>query len=95
MYYRIFIIGILSLFIQAEAIADCVYGAKNKTTFVVVDSHTILLKGGAGPNILIKSFSFFYPTSQLTVLKDSFCSYESAVLYVDGNVVDASEVKKI
>ena len=75
--------------------ADCILNAKSKTSYVVVDSHTIIMKGGIGKDILIKSFSFFYSTSQVTVLKDDFCDYESSVLYVDGEVVDAQQVKSL
>ena len=75
--------------------ADCVFGAKSKTSFVILDSNTILLKNGPGKDILIKSFSFFNSGSSVSVLKDSFCDFESAVLYVDGQVVDAQQVKWI
>jgi hypothetical protein len=89
---------ILVLILMALSItskADCVYGAKSKMSFVILDAHTILLKNGPGKDILIKSFSFFYTSSSVTVLKDSFCDYESAVLYIDGQLVDAQEVKWI
>lgn len=88
------IVGCASaLIITGAADAGCVLNAKSKTSYVVLDSHTILLKGGIGNDILIKSFAFFYPSSQVTVLKDSFCDYESAVLYVDGEVVDVQKVE--
>jgi hypothetical protein len=88
-------IFLLLLSISFASQADCVYGAKSKMSFVILDSHSILLKNGPGKDILIKSFSFFYSSSSVTILKDSFCDYESAVLYVDGNVVDAQQVKWI
>lgn len=88
-------IGAALLLSMTTARADCVLNAKSKTSYVVLDSNTIILKGGIGKDILIKSFSFFYSSSQVTVLKDSFCDYESAVLYVDGQVVDAQQVKGI
>lgn len=77
------------------AAADCVVGAKLSLQFIVLDEHTIILKNAGGHDILIKSFAFFYPTSQVTVLKDSFCDYASAVLYVDGQAIDAQEVKNL
>ena len=92
---RKIIVAILFAVVGLSAHADCIYGAKSKMSYVVLDSHTILLKGGVGKDILIKSFSFFYSTSQVTILKDSFCDYESAVLYVDGATVDAQQVKWI
>jgi hypothetical protein len=75
------------------SLADCILNAKSKTSYVVLDSHTIILKGGIGKDILIKSFAFFYSSSEVSVLKDSFCDYESAVIYADGEVVDAQQVK--
>ncbi len=80
---------ILSPFV---AYADCVIGAKSKTSYVVLDSHTIMLQGGYGEDIIIKTFSFITDYSSVTVLKDDFCSFESAVLYIDGEVVDAEGV---
>ncbi|WP_146610926.1 hypothetical protein [Polynucleobacter paneuropaeus] len=73
--------------------ADCVYGAKSKTKFIVLDSHALILKGGYGKDILIKTFSFINSGSSISILKDDFCSYESAVLYIDGQLADANEVK--
>jgi hypothetical protein len=78
-----------------QATADCVFGAKSKTSFTRLDSHTIILSGGYGRDILVKTFCFIYSSSNVTVLKDSFCSYESAVLYVDGEVCDARSVQKL
>lgn len=75
--------------------ADCVIGAKSETSFRVLDSNTILLSGGYSGGILIKSFSFFYPTSTVSVLKDDFCDFDSDVLYVDGETVDVQQVKSI
>jgi hypothetical protein len=89
------IIFIVLALLSLVSHADCVYGAKSKMSFVVLDSHSILLKNGVGKDILIKSFAFFYSSSSVTVLKDSFCDYESAVLYVDGEAVDVTQVKWI
>jgi hypothetical protein len=89
-------IGILTAaLLPFGANADCVIGAKMKISFTVLDTHTVMLRGGGGKDILIKTFSFLYSSSQVTVLKDSFCDYESAVLYVDGEVIDAQQVKGI
>jgi len=84
-----------SITLTGSAWADCVYGAKDKTSYTVLDSHTIMLSGGYGPDIIKKTYSFFNAASSVSVLKDSFCSYESAVLYVDGDVVDANNVTAV
>ena len=89
------IFKVILLTLALDANADCVIGAKSKTNFQIIDSHTILLSGGIGKNIIIKTFSYFTNNSTVTVLKDSFCDYENAVLYVDGDVVDAQQVKSI
>ena len=78
-----------------SSFADCVVGAKMKTSFTLLDSHTLLLQGGPGPDIIIKTFSFIFKTSTIKILKDHFCSYESAVLYIDDEVVDVNEVTKV
>jgi hypothetical protein len=75
--------------------ADCVFNAKSKTKFKRIDNHTLMLYGGGGPDILIKTFSFILPHSSITVLKDSFCSYEDTVLLIDGEVVGVRVVTKI
>ena len=75
--------------------ADCVYGAKDKTSFVILDTNSIVLKGGYGSNILIKTYCYMYSSSNIQVLKDDFCDYESAVIYVDGEVCDANQVKSL
>ncbi|MDC6177370.1 hypothetical protein [Ralstonia solanacearum] len=89
------LLAALALLAVTTAHADCVVGASLATTFRVLDSHTIVLYSGSTPKILIKTFSFFYPSSSVTVLKDSFCDFESAVLYVDNQAVDAQQVKRL
>ena len=93
MYKSILFLFILSL--PSVAFSDCVYGAKNKTSFQVLSSNSILLTGGYGSNILIKTFCFAYSSSNISVLKDSFCSYESSVLYIDDKACDVNEVTSI
>lgn len=87
--------ALLLLMLPFSALADCIYGAKDKDAFVVLDSHTILLQGGYGSDIVIKTYCFIYRTSEVTVLKDDFCSFESAALYIDGEVCDANQVTKV
>ena len=92
----------MSLLVQL-LFADCVSGAKDKTSFIVLDDNTIfalgnttiVLKGGLGYNILIKTSCNVSSSSKVQVLKDNFCSYDRAVLYIDGQVCDANEVKNL
>ena len=92
---RIVLMGVLMWTTCATAYADCVMGAQEKTSFLMLDSHTVMLTGGYGSKIIIKTFAFLNNGSQVTVLKNSFCSYESSVLYVDGEVVDANQVTNV
>jgi hypothetical protein len=82
-------------FVAGPALADCVYGAKSKTRFQVLDSNTLLLTGGYGGTIIVKIYCCVYSSSSVTILKDDFCSYESSALYIDGNVTDVRDVKKV
>ena len=77
-----------------EVKADCVSSAQSKTNFQVLDSHTIMFKGGFGDNFIIKSYSYFNSSPKITILKDSFCDYQAAALYVDGEVIDLQQVKR-
>ena len=85
---------ILLIFTQGGR-ADCVIGAKSKINYTRLDTHTVLLSGGYGGNILIKTFCFIYSTSELVILKDHFCSYEDTVLYIDGEVCEVRSVEKL
>ena len=78
---------------SSPSLAGCVYGAESKDRYVLLDSHTIILQGSFGRDILIKTYAFMNDYSSITVLKDTFCSYESNVLYVDGNLADANQVE--
>ena len=88
-------IGVLMFACVNSALADCVLNAKSKSAYVILDSHTLILQGGIGKDIVLKSYHFFHNGSQVTVLKDNFCDFESAVLYVDGELVDVQQVKSL
>ena len=83
------------VFLCNNALADCVFSAKDKTKFSRLDNHTIVLSGGIGSDMILKTYCFIYQSSSVTVLKDSFCSYEGAVLYVDNQVCDVNQVEKL
>ena len=93
MYRIIYFLLVFSF--PLTAFSDCIFGAKNKTSFEILSSNSLLLTGGIGSNILIKTFCFTNSFSNISVLKDSFCSYESSVLYIDDEVCDVNEVKNI
>lgn len=87
---------LIIIFIQINfAHADCVYGAKSKTRFQALDSSTILLTGGYGGTIIAKIYCCVYSSSNVTVLKDDFCSFDDSVFYIDGEIKEVRDVKKI
>jgi hypothetical protein len=90
-----FITSVLLLAASSWTLADCVNGAKDKTKFSVLDNHTVILQGGYGSEIIVKTFCSINNTSNLTVLKDDFCSHDNAVIYVDGEVCDVKQVTKV
>jgi hypothetical protein len=90
-----FIILLVACALSIPGFADCVHGAKDKKKFTVVDSHTVSLGGGTGPEIIIKTHTAVDASAAITVLKDSFCSHETAVLLVDGETVDATKVSVV
>ncbi len=47
--------------------ADCVYGAKDKNKYTRLDSHTVVLQGGYGNGILIKTYCSIYGSSEVQV----------------------------
>ena len=75
--------------------AGCVYGAKNKSSFIVLDNHTFVLQGGFGSDILIKTYAYVRSSSEITVLKDSFCSYDTSAIYIDGELAQLKQVEKL
>lgn len=86
-----FIIIVSSLSINA----DCVYGMKDKSSFIVLDNHSVILKGRFGSDILIKTYCYISSSSSIQILKDDFCDYESAVMYIDNEACDVNQVKKL
>lgn len=95
MYKKLVSAAAILAFMTSTSYADCVFGAKSKSSYVVLDSRTIMLTGGFGADIIIKTISYINRFSSVSILKDSFCSYERAVLYIDGSVVDANQVTKL
>lgn len=89
-------IGAFALLVApVSAHADCALNAKSKTSYQILDRQTLLLRGGLGHDILIKVPCCVTGASSIMVLKDNFCSYENAVLYIDGAVVDVMDVRNL
>lgn len=58
---------VISLFSTSILMADCVYGAKDKNKYTRLDSHTVVLQGGYGNGILIKTYCSIYGSSEVQV----------------------------
>jgi len=81
------------------SMADCVYDAKEKTTFQVLSTGyggKILFSGGYGKDFIVSVDGYVtnYIESVL-ILKDDFCSWDDSVLYIDDEVFDVKSVEKI
>ncbi len=83
------IFSILSSAVSAE----CVWAAKSAYRYRVIDNNTIILTTGVEKDILIRVNSILVPGQRIAILKDAFCDYEQAVLSVEGELVDAAEVR--
>lgn len=90
-------IAIAAALVLASSVAraDCAISASTATHVQVIDQHILVLWGGAAGAIMIKSFEFFYPTSQIGVLKDSFCDFATDVIALDGRSINVQEVKQV
>ena len=74
--------------------ADCVYDAKECQSYQLINNNTFVLKDCYSSNdILIKTYCYIYESSEITILKDEFCSYDSNVIVIDGEVCDVNEVE--
>jgi len=79
--------------------ADCVWDAKEKTTYQVLSTGyggKILFSGGYGKNFIIEVDGYITKyIESVVILKDDFCSWDSDVLYIDDEVFDVKSVEKI
>ena len=87
--------AVIAMACSMPSFAGCVNNAKSEQSFVVLDSHTFVLQGGAGPDILIKTFAFLTRYSEVTVLKADFCSDDNSAIYIDGDLADLRNVEKL
>lgn len=92
---KLFCLSVAFFALANVASADCVNNVKSSTSFQMLDPNTILLRGNGSSGVIVKTFSFIYTPSDVQVLKDDFCDYEDAVLYIDGEVIDAQAVKSL
>ena len=87
-----FALAILLLTMSCLVNAECVEGALTKSKFNRMNSHTIALTGGYGEAIVIRTSCRINRKSTISILKDSFCDDDKAVLHIDGKDCDAEKV---
>lgn len=79
--------------------ADCVYGAKDKTTYQILSTGyggKILFSGGYGDDFIVEVEGYLIKhVDSVVILKDDFCSWDSGVLYIDEEVFGVKSVEKI
>lgn len=85
-------LAILLLTMSCLVSADCVEGALTKSKFNRMNNHTIALTGGYGEAIVIRTSCRINRKSTISILKDSFCNDDKAVLHIDGKDCDAEKV---
>ena len=79
-------------------LADWVYDSKSKESFKILETDfgaKIYFTLGYGPDFIIKISGSIYSADAILILKDDFCSYESNVLNINGEVFDIDSVTKI
>jgi hypothetical protein len=94
-YHKITIrfgLAVLLLTTSCLVSADCVEGALTKSKFNRMNNHTIALTGGYGEAIVIRTSCRINRKSAVSILKDSFCNDDKAVLHIDGKDCDAEKV---
>ena len=82
------------------ASADCVYGAKDKSSYKIVDTGygaKLYFSGGYGSDFIIELDGSIYSTyiSEIYFIKDDFCNWESDVIVIDGEVFGVKSVTKL
>ena len=80
--------------------ADCVYGAKDVTSYKVIDTGygaKLYFSGGYGNDFIIELDGGMYSSyiSEIYFVKDDFCSWESDVIVIDGEVFGVKSVSKL
>ena len=84
----------------SSVFADCVWGAKDKDTYRVIDTGygaKILFSGGYTNDFIIKIDGSIYSKDlqEVYFIKDDFCDWESDVLVIDGEVYGVQSVTDI
>ena len=86
------LLGIAATVISTSANADCALNAQSRESVTVLDRHTILLSGGRGPDILVRTLAAVNRRAAIAVVRNNFCSFALDVLVVDNEFVGVGRV---
>ena len=90
----------LLFFLSTSVFADCVFGAKDKTSYKIIETGygaKIYFSGGYSSDFIIEISGSIYSSyiNEIYFLKDDFCDYESDVIVIDEEVFDILSVTEI
>jgi len=93
-------IKIKSYQISKNSYFDCVYDAKDKSSFKVLETGygaKIYFSGGTGSDFIIKLDGSLYSKNlnEVYFIKSDFCSWESDVIVIDDEVFGVKSVTKV
>ena len=91
---------IFLFFLPIISYADCVWGAKDKTSYKVINTGygaEILFSGGYGADFIIElDGAIYYETlDEVYFIKDNFCDWDSDVIVIDGEVFGVKTVSQL
>tara|TARA_B100001059_G_C17625742_1_gene471821 strand:+ start:277 stop:576 length:300 start_codon:yes stop_codon:yes gene_type:complete len=97
---RKLILPSILFFLSTSVFADCVFGAKDKTSYKIIETGygaKIYFSGGYSSDFIIELSAPIYGSyiDEIYFLKDDFCDYESEVIVIDEEVFDVLSVTEI
>lgn len=80
--------------------ADCIWGAKDKTEYKVINTGygaEIYFSGGYGYDFIIElDGAIYYETlDEIYFIKDDFCDWDSDVIVIEGEVFGVKSVSQL
>ena len=95
-YFLIFLLP----FISFTKDLDCIYGAKDKSSFQVLSTGygaKILFSEGLGSDFIIELDGSIYSKNldEVYFIKDDFCNWDDNVLVIDDEVFGVKSVEKL
>ena len=94
------LLSLLILTFISSSSSDCVYGAKDKSSFQVISTGygaKILFSEGLGSDFIIELDGSIYSKNldEVFFIKDDFCDWEENVLVIDDEVFGVKSVEKL